>query len=70
MIDEKEEGMAWEMPKQILMVFMGCVAIYSSLFSIGGFVYGEYSRGFLLAGVAAIVTFFLFKLLSKLRVDG
>ena len=68
-IDEKEEGMAWEMPKQILMVFLGCIAVYASLFSIGGFVYGEVARGFILAGVAAVSTYFLFKILAKLRVS-
>ena len=41
MIDEKIHGQAWEMPIQILCVFLGCVAIYSSLFTIGGMVYGN-----------------------------
>ncbi len=69
MIDEKEEGMAWEMPKQLLLVFLGCVAIYCSLFAIGGFIYGDVLRGFILAGIAAVCTFFLFRILGNLRVS-
>jgi len=69
-INEKEEGKAWEMPKQILLVFLGCISIYSSLFSIGGFIYGQFGRGIILAVVAGIAIFFLFKQLNSLRVDG
>ncbi|XOV94326.1 MAG: sodium:solute symporter family protein [Bacteroidota bacterium] len=69
-INEKEEGKAWEMPRQILLVFVGCVAIYSSLFSIGGFVYGQLGRGFILGIIAAIAIFFLFRLMRTLRVDS
>ncbi|WP_020531562.1 sodium:solute symporter family protein [Flexithrix dorotheae] len=66
-INEKEEGKAWEMPLQILLVFIGCITIYASLFAIGGFVYGEILRGFILTGVAGLSAFFLFKLFMKLR---
>jgi Na+/proline symporter len=68
-IDEAEAGKNWEMPSQILMVFIGCIVIYSSLFSIGSFVYGNNGTGILLAGVAAAGTFLLFRLLDKLRVN-
>ena len=68
-VDEKEHGLAWEMPLQILLVFLGCVVIYCCLFSIGGFVYGEIARGFILLGVSGVATYFLFKVLAKLRVD-
>jgi Na+/proline symporter len=69
MINEKEAGKKWEMPNQILMVFIGCIVIYGSLFSIGSFVYGNNLNGFITAAVAAIGTFFLFRLLDKLRVN-
>ena len=45
MIDEKDHGVPWEMPIQILLVFVGCVVVYASLFSIGNFVYGQPRRG-------------------------
>jgi Na+/proline symporter len=68
-IDEKDRGRAWEMPIQILCVFAGCVVIYSLLFSIGSFVYGNLPVGFVLAAVSVGGTVFLFKSFSKLRAD-
>jgi Na+/proline symporter len=68
-INEKEKGQAWEMPKQIALVFIGCVVIYSSLFSIGNFVYGENMTGAILGTIAAVGTVILFKLFAKLRTD-
>lgn len=69
MIDEKIHGQAWEMPVQILCVFLGCVAIYCSLFTIGGLVYGQNVRASVLGGTALLSTFFLFKLFRKLNVE-
>jgi Na+/proline symporter len=68
-INEKELGKPWEMPTQILLVFIGCMVIYSSLFAIGNFVYGEILYGFILLTVACIGTYFLFKFFTKLRVN-
>ena len=68
-INQAEEGKAWEMPKQILLVFLGCVAIYSSLFCIGGIVYGAMGRALILGLIAAVSTFFLFRILRTLRVS-
>ena len=61
-------GQSWEMPLQILCVFIGCVAIYSSLFSIGSFLYGQPWQGTILAVLALIGTYFLFRLFDKLRI--
>ena len=69
MIDERIHGQAWEMPVQILCVFLGCIAIYCSLFTIGGLVYGNGVQAGVLGGVALLSTFFLFKLFRKLRVE-
>ncbi len=68
-LDHKEAGMKWEMPKQILMVFVGCVVIYGSLFSIGSFVYGENLTGIITGSVALAGTVLLFRLLDRLRLD-
>jgi len=68
-INEKEQGRAWEMPIQILCVFIGCIVIYSSLFSIGNFVYGNNMGGFILLAVAGAGTVFLFKSFNKLRTE-
>ncbi len=66
-INEKEKGLAWEMPKQILCVFLGCIAIYTALFSIGNFVFSNLMAGFILLGVSAVATYFLFSIFTKLR---
>ncbi|HCC70349.1 MAG TPA: Na+:solute symporter [Bacteroidales bacterium] len=68
-IDEKDEGRKWEMPLQVLCVFIGAIAIYSSLFSIGSFVYGKPWLGVLLAIIAIAGTIFLFRTFDKLNAD-
>jgi hypothetical protein len=64
-----EEGKSWEMPVQILCVFIGCLVVYSLLFSIGSFVYQQPLLGILLAAIASAGAIFLFKSFSKLRAD-
>jgi SSS family solute:Na+ symporter len=68
-IDEKDRGLAWEMPLQILCVFIGCIVIYSFLFSIGSFVYHNVWWGTLLAIIATAGIVFLFKSFNRLRAD-
>ncbi len=68
-VDDKDQGKPWEMPVQLLCVFVGIVVIYTSLFSIGSFVYKEMLQGTLLLAVALTGTFVLFKLFNRLRAD-
>lgn len=68
-INEADLGKPWEMPIQILLVFIGCIVIYSSLFAIGNFVYGETLYGLILITIAGIGTYLLFKSFSKLRAN-
>jgi solute:Na+ symporter, SSS family len=67
LIDETDRGVPWEMPAQVLMVFIGCVSIYSSLFAIGNYLYGRPLAGTALAAVAAGGTYALFRLFGRLR---
>jgi Na+/proline symporter len=69
-INEMEAGKKWEMPQQLLMVFIGIVVIYGSLFSIGSFVYGNMLTGVITAAIAVVGTVIMFRLLDKLRVDS
>jgi len=69
MIDEQDHGKPWEMPIQILLVFVGCVVVYSCLFSIGSFVYGRPAAGSVMAFLALGGTYILFKSFKKLRAD-
>lgn len=68
-IDPTDEIGNWKLPMQILCVFLGCVAIYASLFSVGNFVYGNQVWGIVLAVVALISTFILFKSFSKIGIE-
>lgn len=68
-INEKNKNVAWEMPIQILCVFIGIISIYSFLFGIGNFVYLKPVYGSILMVIGLVGTFLLFKLFSKLRAD-
>ncbi|MDZ7739749.1 MAG: sodium:solute symporter family protein [Bacteroidales bacterium] len=68
-IDDRDSGRTWEMPLQVLCVFIGAVSIYSALFSIGGFVYAKPGLGILLGLVAVAGTIFLFRAFDKLNAD-
>jgi hypothetical protein len=46
------------------------VAIYSSLFSVGNFVYGNIEWGFILAGVALAATIALFMSFSRTGIES
>ena len=63
------DGVGWQMPKQILLVFIGCLTIYASLFGIGGLVYGNILQGVVLLAVATVGAISLFKIMNKLNLD-
>jgi hypothetical protein len=60
----------WKLPIQILCVFLGCVAIYASLFAVGNFVYGKIIWGTVMIIIAILTMFFLFKLFGKIGVES
>jgi len=68
-IDEQDHGKKWEMPLQILCVFIGCIVIYSSLFAIGSFVYKNVTTGIILSATAVIGMMLLFKFFNRLRAN-
>jgi Na+/proline symporter len=69
MINEGNKGKPWEMPIQLLLVFIGCVVIYSSLFAIGNYLYGNVLTASIMMVLAILGTIFLFKSFSKLRAN-
>ena len=69
-IDQKNAIGDWKLPIQILCVFLGCITIYSSLFSVGNFVYGNQGWGFGLIGVAGVSVFALFKCFGKIGAES
>ena len=63
---ETKMGDSWQMPKKILLIFLGCTSIYCCLFAIGGFLYGDMMLGVILLVIAAISGTALFKVFGKL----
>jgi Na+/proline symporter len=69
-IDPKNAIGDWRLPMQILCVFLGCVAIYMSLFAVGNFIYGNIVWALVLVGIALAATVALFKLFTKIGVES
>ncbi|MCH7227705.1 sodium:solute symporter family protein [Haloferula sp. A504] len=63
------KGKGWELPYEILCVFIGLVMIYCSLFAIGNFVYGKMMMGTILGAVAVVSCFALFSVFNKTRAN-
>ncbi len=61
------EGTAWKVPLSILCMVSGCFAVYSALFSIGYFIYGNAPLAMLLAVVAVASSVFLFKMWGRVN---
>ena len=63
MSDEKEE---WIVPKGIICMIIGCITIYSALFSTGYFIYGEISSALIFLLVTIVSGLILFKNAQKI----
>ncbi len=62
----ERDGKKWDMPLQLLCVFIGTLVIYSALFSIGSFVYLKPLNGIILAVVSVAGTWFLFRSFNRI----
>ncbi len=56
----------WIVPQGILCMLIGCICIYSALFSTGYFIYGEYNSAILFLAVTLISSFLLFRYSKKI----
>ena len=63
MSDENEE---WIVPKGIICMIIGCLTIYSALFSTGYFIYGEIISALIFLLVTIVSGLFLFKNAKKI----
>jgi Na+/proline symporter len=59
----------WDLPYSLLNVFLGCVAIYSALFSTGYFIYGNVAFGLLLGSIFFFSVFLMIKTWPKLNLE-
>ncbi len=60
----------WDMPSSLLSVFLGCIGIYSALFAIGNFLYGEVLSATILTLIFGGSIFLLLKLWGKLNIQS
>ena len=67
--NEKEYNKTWAVPRGILCMLVGCLAIYSALFSTGYFIYGELYLGLILLSSTIIFSILLFNLSKTLFND-
>ncbi|MCJ7681581.1 MAG: Na+:solute symporter, partial [Candidatus Aminicenantes bacterium] len=61
------DGEGWDVPAGIVCMSLGCLAVYSTLFATGNFIYGKTILGAGLAAVAVVSTFLLTRAWKKLR---
>ncbi len=63
------EDVDWQMPLKLLCVFIGTVMIYSCLFSIGSFLYGNVGIGLGLAALSMACCYGIFNAFGKIRTN-
>ena len=64
--DIKKLKDSWIVPQGILCMVIGCITIYSALFSTGYFIYGETNSALLCLSITVSSSFLLFKYAKKL----
>ena len=64
--NEKGYNKTWAVPRGILCMLVGCLAIYSALFSTGYFIYGELYLGLIMLSSTIIFSILLFNLSKTL----
>lgn len=66
---QKSNELKWDVPTGILCMILGTTAIYSTLFAIGEWLYGNIPFAIGLAAIAALSVFLLSRTWQKLRMD-
>ncbi len=63
------KGKTWDLPHGVVCVLLGCLSIYSALFSIGSFVYGNIQPGIWLALLFTVSVYLLLRVSAKLNIE-
>jgi len=63
------DATGWDVPFGILCMMLGCVAVWSALFSVGKLLYGDLGVGILLAVIAVVSTTVLMKFVGKVKLS-
>ncbi|WPJ95388.1 sodium:solute symporter family protein [Coraliomargarita algicola] len=69
-IEGDSKGKAWELPYELLCVFVGTIMIYACLFSIGNFLFGNLVYAALLLLLSGVCCVIIFKLFNRTRAVG
>lgn len=62
-----EDNKNWNVPSGILAMLLGCILIYSCLFTTGYWLYGEVTKAIITSTLAIISSFFLIKIWKKIK---
>ena len=65
----KEKDLKWDVPTGILAMILGAIAIYSVLFTIGMFLYGDTKTGFIFVLLAVLATSGMIWFWRRLRTE-
>ncbi len=63
----KEPDLRWDVPTGIICMILGCISIYSILFSIGNILYGNTLQTLIFIGLGTVSSLLLFKFWRKLK---
>ncbi len=63
----KESNLKWDVPTGIVCMILGCVSIYSILFTIGNILYGDLQQTLIFLGLTVISSLLLLKFWKKLK---
>jgi solute:Na+ symporter, SSS family len=63
----KESDLRWDVPTGIICMILGCVAIYSILFTIGNILYGNLMQTLIFLGLTIVSALLLLKFWNKLK---
>lgn len=63
----KESDLRWDVPTGIICMVLGCIAIYSILFTIGNILYGNLNSTLIFIGLTAVSSLLLYHFWKKLR---
>ncbi|MDY0355918.1 MAG: sodium:solute symporter family protein [Sedimentisphaerales bacterium] len=65
----ESDPLAWDVPRGILCMVLGCIVVYASLFAIGSWIYANYAPAVILTVSAIVAAALLIKVWSRLRME-
>ncbi len=63
----KEKDLRWDVPTGIMCMILGSISIYSILFAIGNFLYGNLTSGFICIVIMAVSSYLLYRSWNRLK---